>query len=164
MKVVFLDFDGVLNSVAWIKGGRRGEREMPDKVLDPAAVLRVNTLCERTGAVVVISSTWRLFKEDCVALLCRRGFTGTVVGKTPDHSWQPGDASNLWASRSRGSEIQAWLDAHPGVEAFVILDDDADMAHLMDKLVQTDFERGLTDAHVERAVAMLGEIIAVDSS
>jgi hypothetical protein len=61
--------------------------------------------------------------------------------------------------RGRGHEIQAWLDARARrqtIESFVILDDSADMAHLLPRLVRTPFATGLGDEHVDQAVAMLG--------
>lgn len=153
-KVLFLDFDGVLNSHAWIKTDRRNDPLAPDRGLDPAAVALVSEICERTGALVVISSTWRLFNEDCAELLKRRGFTGEVVGMTPDLNTR---TRALWTSVERGVEIQAWLDANGGADVIAILDDDADMAHLGPRLVQTGFARGLERHHVELVVAMLGE-------
>jgi hypothetical protein len=59
-------------------------------------------------------------------------------------------------SSVRGLEIQDWLDNHPGVTDFVILDDSSDMAHLMPKLIQTDDATGLTQAHVAPALRLLG--------
>jgi hypothetical protein len=41
------------------------------------------------------------------------------------------------------------------VESFVILDDDADMEHLLPRLVQTSMDDGLQDRHVEKAVEIL---------
>ena len=58
---------------------------------------------------------------------------------------------------SRGVEIQAWLDdASPRPDAFVILDDVADMAHLAPHAVMTTWEEGLLDAHVDEALLRLG--------
>ena len=57
----------------------------------------------------------------------------------------------------RGLEIQKWLDDNPQGEnvVFVILDDDSDMEHLMDRLVQTDHEFGLTQEDAGKAILML---------
>jgi hypothetical protein len=38
----------------------------------------------------------------------------------------------------------------------VILDDDADMEPHMDRLIQTSWKIGLQDAHMNRAIKMLG--------
>jgi hypothetical protein len=61
----------------------------------------------------------------------------------------------------RCTEIQAWLDAVKGpqafnVERFIILDDEASgMGHLMHRLVKTNFETGLTDHEADRAIELL---------
>ena len=56
---------------------------------------------------------------------------------------------------SRGREIQLWLQQHPEVDSFVILDDDADMDNLIDRLVQTEIETGLTEQDADRAIELL---------
>jgi hypothetical protein len=144
MKLLFLDFDGVLNSEPFYRVKASGV--LP---LDPAAVALLNELVRRARARVVVSSSWRLGRRVTVASLRRTleevGFSGRVVGKTPELVGQP-----------RGLEIQAYLNGWKGkaVESFVILDDDADMVHLSHRLVKTTFRTGLTAQHVDRAVAM----------
>lgn len=156
--VVFLDVDGVLNSSPYLAGltERHGTYDgNEERMLDPAAVERVNQIVERTGAAVVISSSWRQVHRmpDLRMFLRKRGLRGhVVIGVTP--TARTGSGSCLGALR--GSEIQEWLDAHRHVTSFAILDDSADMGHLVHKLIQTSYGSGLLDEHVERAVAMLG--------
>lgn len=77
------------------------------------------------------------------------GVTGKVIGVTPVRN-------NL----ERGHEIQEWLDSHSGIESFVIIDDDKDMAHLLPRLVHTPFATGLEECHADAAIAMLaGELV-----
>jgi len=147
MRVLFLDIDGVLNSKPYFIERGPGwmiDREQADDI-DPAAVRLLNTLIARTGAAIVISSTWRYFGQQAVTeMLKARGLEGAVIGVTPrsEHG-------------VRGREIQQWLaNADAPIESFVILDDDSDMEHLMPRLVRTSFERGLLPADVERAVAL----------
>lgn len=153
MKVVFLDVDGVLNSAAYLYAA---ERAWPEGTpfegnqhleLDPPAVARLNRIVRESGAKVVISSSWRFGNTpaEMQEILRRRGFEGEVVGDTP----RDGHGA------VRGLEIQAWLDGHPGVESFVILDDDSDMAHLAPRHVRTRFSDGLLDEHVDAALAAL---------
>ncbi len=157
MRVVFLDIDGVLNSATWFR--EHGESVLDDAGhLDPAACVRVQRLCEVTGAEIVISSTWRLLYPlaGLRTVLASRGLTAQILGVTPD------------LSADRGEEIQRWLDnvrsvprtsaCRPlTVEGIVILDDDADMLHLLPWLVKTRFEAGLTEADVCRAQVVLAE-------
>jgi hypothetical protein len=56
----------------------------------------------------------------------------------------------------RGGEIKRWLAmARDDVEQFVILDDSSDMDGVAGRLVQTDYDYGLVDDHVELAIRML---------
>ena len=168
MKVLFLDIDGVLNSHDWWM--RRPKQDPPIRTgehtrisehqLDPVAVERLNRVIARTGAVICVSSTWRIGSEehwrDTRFRLRHRDLKARIVGRTPNLSGRiPGGL--LYSAVRRGLEIQAWLDKNPQVTRIAIVDDDSDMAHLMDRLVKTSMELGLLDEHVERLVAMLGE-------
>lgn len=155
--VLFLDIDGVLNSGRFFReqygqvDGRTSEAFAAAQV-DPAAVALLNRILADAGADVVVSSTWRLMHRlsDLRGILRSRGFTGRIIGRTPNLGGKP-----------RGHEIQAWLVGRPEQPpAFCILDDDAGMAHLAPFLVRTTFAEGLTEAHVARCVALLGGPIA----
>ena len=160
IRVLFADFDGVLNSHEYMRN-RAPENERGSVIgLDPLAVARLNRLVTVAKAEVVVSSTWRHNRSTAQLrdALVERGFEGTVRGRTP--RWIHG-RGGLESAKYRGEEIQAWLDLAPDygfvVESFVILDDDSDMGHLADRLVKTSFETGLVDADVDRAIAMLRE-------
>ena len=149
MKVIFLDFDGVLNSHKWIGANQhlfKSNQLFMHSDVDSEAVARVQRIVDATGAKVVVSSTWRRFNSigELRRVLKKHGFTGEVISTTPTHGGP------------RGTEIQSWLNDNP-VEGFVIVDDDSDMVHLMNKLVQTTFDLGLQDEHVDKAIAVLQE-------
>lgn len=162
-KIVFLDCDGVVNSADYferVKGTRpdpTNEDEMFAGCVDPEAVKLLDEILERTGAKVVVSSTWRLCHEGF-------GFITRALHWGSKNQGGPGlihhrsfiDVTGS-EGRVRGNQIDAWLKAHPGVKSFVILDDDSDMEPHMDKLVQTSWKHGLQREHVEQAVKMLGE-------
>jgi hypothetical protein len=163
VRIVFLDIDGVLNSHAlWMRMRKEG-RNIADinNRIDPEAVVRLNRLCVENDADVVVSSTLRLnnSRPRLQRLLRERGFKRQIIGVTPDFTVQttPG---GIWMANERGHEIQGWLDdnAKAGrydVISFVILDDDADMAHLAERHVKTDVEVGFTDADIGRAAKIL---------
>ena len=136
-RVVFLDIDGVLAPI------RRWDRYGD---LDPACIQVLNEIVARSGADVVVSSTWRHGKTvaELQEILEAEGFTGFVLDKTPTGA--PG--------ADRGEEIAAWLAEH-AVVGCVIIDDHADMGELRTHLVQTQPSRGLQAADVPRALAML---------
>jgi hypothetical protein len=148
VKIIFLDFDGVMNTPGFIHNSAAGYLEDP---IDTPHVDALNAVVDATGARVVISSSWRLFWNParCTAALRRKGFRGVVIGMTPRVA-DRGD--------SRGHEIQQWIDeSREKVESFVILDDDSDMEHLIERLVQTDGSKGLTLADAAVAIRVLTE-------
>ncbi len=161
MRIVFLDFDGVLNSHEYMRDRAPAEERASVTGLDRVAVARLNRMVESGCAEVVVSSSWRHGRtlHELRVILADAGFTGEVVGKTPDCAHKP--EGGLWHGAMRGNEVQSWLDLAPlfGIEVtqFVIVDDDSDMAHLADRHIKTTFETGLTDADVDRAVRMLDE-------
>lgn len=125
MKVLFLDIDGVLNC-AYTKeriDGRIG--------LDPAMVVLFNEIVVKTAVSVVLSSAWRRLPNWRLDLQKGGLEPSAVIGQTPS------------LGGIRGLEIQAWLDQHPEVEKYAILDDGADMLPHQ-KLFKTAWGVGLT--------------------
>lgn len=112
MNVIFLDIYGTISEGV---GRPRGSR------LSKAAVARVEVIARATDAYIVISSdTVKYEPETGYADICQElrdvGLTAPFAGYTLQ---DPGTGSFL----ERGREIRAWLDAHPIVQGFVILDD-----------------------------------------
>ena len=105
--------------------------------------------CNETDTKICISSTWKHHfgvkgyvstPEKWEDALVKLGFKeGTYVGIT-------GDRRTL-----RGDEIKDWLDKHPEVEDYAILDDDSDMLpEQFIKFHHTDPWFGLTPNHLYR--------------
>lgn len=155
MKVIFLDVDGVLCNHESISAGYKARTAAEQDPYGPheGCVGQLNRIIEATGALIVVSSTWRKTNTPNAAMrerLGRWGVRGTVIGTTPVLH---GDE---YAYRRRGCEIQQWIEtARMPVTSFVILDDDSDMAHLRHRLVQTTMAHGLTSADADRAIAIL---------
>jgi len=131
MKAIFLDIDGVLNSKE-----TPNPRKFP-YIVDERLLKRLLKLCERTGAQVVLSSTWRY---DPVGLLAARHFQIPFIDVIPD---MPGAA--------RHKEIMAWLSAHHDVGRYAVIDDEDDELDTL-PLFQPSASRGLTD-EIARGVA-----------
>ncbi len=156
MRVLFLDFDGVLNNAQWRH--ERAESGNGNDIFEqvvPEHVARLNAIVERTGCKIVVSSSWRKVYsvDELRCILVEAGFVGEVIDHTPALMPHKFSAPSV----PRGREVQRWLDEHLDVKSFVGLDDDADYAHLAHRLVRTDDYYGLLDEHVERAVALLTE-------
>ncbi len=147
MKIIFLDVDGVLNHRGSFAPGMPGG----SRRIAPECVTELNRIVESTGADIVVSSTWRQ-DPDYIRVLRAAGVKGRILGKTV-HGIR-GIDGNFLVGTCRGDEIQEWLAANEP-DAFVILDDDSDMAHLMPSLVHTSFDTGLTREHADDAIARL---------
>ena len=144
--VVFVDFDGVLNDDEWL---RRTAHEM-----SPTHVARLNDLCLKAGAAVVVSSGWRCFTalDDLRALLSRAGLTVPVpVLGAVECDCDP--------DCGRAKHSERWLDAHPEVRRWVVLDDEYPWLgpKWRGRVVMTDGAVGLTGADAARALAILTE-------
>ena len=141
VRVLFLDVDGVLNRVGF-------KPEEPDGLaswIEPELAARLTALVRETGAVVVMSSSWREDEalEDLRAELARAGVDVPLVDSTPVLFGLP-----------RWAEIEAWCDAnHPA--RFVIVDDLHDMGPLAAYHVRTSVLTGLDDDAAAAARALL---------
>jgi hypothetical protein len=141
-RVVFLDIDGVLN-----RANARGLLSSAQGI-EPDKVALLNELVRRSGASVVLSSSWRLERplEQVQAALVAAGFEGVLVDATPSVR-----------SSHRGEEVSLWLEDH-GVppSRCVILDDGNNLAPHAERQVRTDGRHGLEPGHVEQALALFG--------
>lgn len=148
VKVVFLDIDGVLVTARTLK-----ERSGRYKVADTKCIYALNHLTTITEASIVISSSWRFCgANEMRAIFNLWGVYAPIVGITIDLTRKDGET---YIPVPRGLEIQEWLDAHPEVESFVILDDECDMAHLESFMVKTKFDCGLTEQDAHKAIEIL---------
>jgi len=148
MKLIFLDFDGVMNNRQWALDA--WDKHNNPYLFDPKNVAALNRIIEQTGADIVISSSWR-HGWDLPKLrehLEEQGVKGKVLGATPTDM-----SGDVWV---RGNEIDQWLKEHTdGKAMFVILDDDNDMEPHMDRHIHTSMKTGLTDEDAGKAIKML---------
>lgn len=156
-----LDFDGVLNSSASFvmeDRKRRGMRKKKKLEVGPVN----ETLCHVCTSnfqlilehfpelKIVISSTWReLYDLEWLKKkLESYGIDSSrVIDKTP----------KMWCV-PRGVEIRIWLEAHPEVTGFAILDDNeiGDGYEQEGKVIKTEWAVGLTLQHVYDTIVLLG--------
>ena len=134
MKVIFLDIDGVLNHTKTVRGWGKM------RFVDTRKMLRVKEICDRTGAKVVISSSWRW---------------GTQEDALPEDKRQ-------WlcfieeCDKHQGSEIMKWLMLHSSVTDYVVIDDiPYDMHMVKEHFVLTKDHIGLNNERKEKAIEIL---------
>ena len=140
VKVIFLDIDDVLNT---LPTRERGE------LFDSVNVEALNAVLDRTSAMIVMTSTWRLCATlaEWEEILMNGGIHACerVLDVTP---WIDGI--------SRGAEIAYWLEhSLCEVSQYTILDDRDDMAPFKDHLLRTTPEQGLTQVLANLAISRL---------
>lgn len=152
--LVFLDIDGVLAlpedyKLPWSRPATPGGVQYPYGFSRDPVNNRLELL-SRTGADVVVSSTWRMGRseEELSMIFEDQGILGVnVVDTTP-----------VLKDGHRGDEIWSWLKTHFDLEGrvpFVILDDDTDMGPLLPWLVWTSPLEGLTASRARAAEDIL---------
>ena len=147
IKVIFLDVDGVLNS---------SQDHFSIGLKTDIHLERLKRIIDATGAKIVLSSSWRICfdpKKDQMSRILNNKLNSIgapIMDMTPIIR-EP--------NKVRGDEIRMWLQDHPDVDAFIILDDDSDMAeYTSTHLIKTDVNIGLQDSDVEKAINMLGRV------
>lgn len=140
MKVIFLDVDGVLNTTSLLY-------HYGFDYIDDDMVVLLAGVVHKTGAEIVLSSTWRLQRESRMLVaeaLKRHGLS--VLDRTPKIE----DAF-------RSEEISRWLEDNPGVDRYAIVDDNRDAGRgLEGNFFMTDMETGLDERTAKRIIRHLG--------
>lgn len=154
MKIIFLDIDGVLNSRIYDR--KRNWNEQTD--IDETRLPLLKRIVEKTGARIVLSSTWREHWSKDAALCDGDGayinstfakYGLVIYDKTPD----------LGRNFDRPDEINLWLETtRETIESFVIIDDYRyDWGKLSKRFVKTNphLGLGLEEEHVQKAIEIL---------
>lgn len=146
MKVIFLDFNGVLDTY-----------ENMDEINEDN-LRRLKHIVDITDSKVVISSSLKnsyyytgYFTNHMKYIMNEIKHIGIeIIGITPK-------------AENREEEIKLYLKKHPEVEAFCILDDDYEMESLKENLVKlpsqnTIGQMGLNDTYMKQAIKILSKI------
>ena len=148
MKIIFLDFDGVLNCAKYLKSCG------PGLAIDPTRMDLLKQLVDATDAKLVLTTSWRehwsrnLTECDPTGILIHEIFSryGLQILDKTGQSPIP-----------REAQIKSWLEAHPEVRHFVVLDDrllSGDF--LQGHFVKTsNYFDGLEEADVQKAIDIL---------
>jgi histidinol phosphatase-like enzyme len=162
-KVLFLDFDGVLNSersaaVVHSITGENGYGLPYEELaltkanlkLDPIALRLLEYIVLTTKCDIVISSTWRMHLSLDKFTEIFKVYGLTIPG--------PIDKTSENEFRKRGSEIEKWLADHNEYTSYVIIDDSSDMLPYQENnFVQTDYEFGLRREDANKAIGILND-------
>lgn len=117
-------------------------------ILDDEAIDLLKTIVESTNSEIVLSSSWRWYKES----------REKIKEQLQKHNLKFIDITPTRTDKTlkREEEIQNWLDSHPEVVNYVILDDEKISCESMKKHhVKTTFSRGLTIESAQTAIEIL---------
>jgi len=158
MKIIFLDFDGVLNSYSdrpkvapFVINGHIG--------LYPEKIDLLNKIIAETKASIVVSSAWRGGRSvnDLQIILADAGFkySQSVIGKTSTH--YIGNFPQL----ARGLQISDWITNGKSlynikVDDFIVIDDESSgLTELGELFFQINGQTGLTLEDAEEIIKRL---------
>jgi hypothetical protein len=125
--------------------------------VDTRKVLRLRDIVERTGAELVLSSSWRYGAEPNALYIEKYALRELIAEfrRVRCPLWT--DMTPIIPRVNREKEIYAWLYTHD-VDNFVILDDvREELNWYKDRLVLTSMFDGLTKERAELAIRMLNE-------
>jgi hypothetical protein len=148
--VIFLDIDGVLNCQS------SKTRCCGVVGIDNGKVKILREIVKRNKAVIVLTSSWKTcwertekdIQHEMGNYLDRKLKREQlwVLDKTDDDGW------------NRGEGIRKWLQCHPNVTDWIVLDDevfkDYEKFGIMEHLIKTSFyddNGGLQEEHIEKA-------------
>lgn len=146
MKIIFLDFDGVIT--------------IPPKwYIRPEKIKWIKKIVDETGAKIVVSSSWRMSTvektKDIILDRPKRCPRNKMLQWFVDNLY---DVTHTYKGL-RGEEIKDWLNDHPEVENYVIIDDDGDMLdEQIYHFVQTNYEHGIGESEAIYAIKILNDL------
>lgn len=151
MKIIFLDFDGVLNS------NRYDRVRLPSEGnIDKTRLPLLKEIIDKTGAKIVLTTSWKTHWNKDYELCSDTGkdflkdfsqFGIEIFDKAPD-----------LGINMRFEEVKSWLNSHDDIESFVILDDiTSGWGDMSENVVNTSpmILRGLEKRHVDKAIEIL---------
>lgn len=151
MKVIFLDFDGVIST--YEKCWR----------LDENKLRLIKEIIDNTKAKIVVSSSWKVGFHDVDSFadsLYNRSRNKEIITSNI-FEWFANNIYDITDNNGslRGDEIQRWIDNHEeDINSYVILDDDDDFND--DQLfhfIQTDTYEGITEREVKLSIKLLNK-------
>lgn len=152
MKILFLDVDGVLNRLD--RYGMRLET-VPAPWMTGSTIVDLNVVALLNHVVpqvpdlkIVVSSTWRSLARDRVQFCAMTH----VLERWIHEDWRTP------STISRGLEIKEWLQNHPEVESYAILDDTDDelSTHHERRFIRIPHQTGMTLSDFDRWLKIFG--------
>lgn len=142
MKVIFLDFDGVITSF------------YEDQNVDDLCIALLKYIVDKTSAKIVVTAS----AKECVQL----GYTSfensnlrnVYLKRLEQYHLVPYDYTKYIGS-NRDLEIKDYLDHHPEITEYLILDDEPDSEVFNGHLVLVDAGCGLSLKNIKNSLSIL---------
>ncbi len=157
MKVLFLDIDGVLNSQEFLQNNK-------SEPIDRRNVRVIKNVIDKTGAVIVMSSAWRLWFDDNMMPIEGHSqylydilseFDIEIFAKTPDFSTEEIRSKKTF-SHVKAKEILAWLNENQSIDKYAVIDDlDLINEEVNAHLVRINGQVGITEEDAMRVIDMI---------
>lgn len=144
-RILFLDYDGVVNTPMWNEKGTKVSYAFPEdgKVNNFQAVQWVSHLCQKCKLDIVVTSSWREEKNYRECLInggLRKGIV--IAGALPVDD-----------KRTRGELIRDYLLSHPEIGFYIILDDEDDLLPAQrDFLIKVNESYGFSEPEYHRCI------------
>ena len=152
MKIIFLDFDGVMDTATYCSYlERQGLPECDSNGrpnFDPECISNLKRIVDNTNADIVVSSDWKYIDSytDLLEMWSERNMPGFMTDLTPN------------VSKHRGSEIDQWLKECKTVCNYVIIDNLGETSfnvHQLERLITINPSKDLTETDAIQAITIL---------
>ena len=152
MKILFLDFDGVLNNA-----DHRASYGNVAAGIERTKLPLIKNIVDSTGAKIVLTTSLRTFWDKDSA---KCDYYGQVINdEFAKHGLEIYDKTPVLENGSREDEIFQWFVDNPGVKNYVAIDDGfLSAGFLNNHFVQTSDKVGLEDEHVKKAIDILNKV------
>ena len=149
-KIIFLDFDGVLNTEYYqglLQFQGKQQRDEYGAIFAPGAVKQLKRIVEDTTAEIVVSSSWKsLGLAKLQELWMKRNLPGRVIDITP-----------ATPDNNKGKKIAEWLSKY-GIHdtRYVIIDDEkVAFGSQVTYFIWINQYEGLTEEQADIAIRIL---------
>lgn len=152
MDIIFLDFDGVMDTASYCSFLESQGLPECDSCgrpkFDPNCISNLGLIVEETGADIVVSSDWKYIDsyQELLNMWKVRGMPGFITDVTPN------------VSKHRGDEIDKWLRECNQPCNYIIIDDlpeECFNKHQHQRLITINPVTGLTISDAKLAIDLL---------
>lgn len=170
MKILFLDFDGVLNTRMYqthcLSVGEP-PYDAHGALFDPVAVGNLKKIIDSVpGLRIVVASSWKVEGLGSLRRMwADRKLPGSIFDKTPDllssdflsADLSDPDVMNQLEGRSKAAEIRAWLEVHAAKDCRYAIQDDVPFfpKEVEGHYVHVNPVIGITEEDVEKTIYIL---------